>query len=503
MKDTAMLSRRDFVAATTSSLATSFVISAPSRAQTPRVRRDVMDFADNDPFFQKYADAVRAMHQLPETDGRNWRRQAKIHADFCKHRQLEFLHWHRHYINFFEAICGQLIGDPNFTLPYWNWSKKSGVIPAPFFDIDALNVESWNDPGVYSPPNWPNINTVGKRGLQKGQGLLSDPIRGGSFTSATIDEIKTMPTADLFFRRLEGSPHNDGHIVAGATASGRRGHIGSGLSPLDPIFWLHHCMVDRVWAEWQHPGNDTPDPGTTYSNNFFNKDGSAVVSATSGAVLNISSLGYTYDVLQGAVTGAPAGAGPVGGGPAAPGGLQLDAIIPDLNKALQESSQTRRLGEAQSGAVAPPLVETAVSLKVPGLLNALGSERVYRQFSARNARPVAVEGRRILANILGVKPSDEANQLVVNVFVNCDYLSPTTPFVDPHYAGTFSFFGPAHADHSDDGFLVDITAPVRSLDKEGKLKGEELTVQFMPLPAHAQGEAKATFQVGRVEILTV
>ena len=254
-----IITKRNFLTLGTTGLAMPFLLRSRVCAAAGRVRRDVTGFADNDVFFQKYAAAVSAMHNLPSTDRRNWQHQAEIHADFCKHSRLSFLHWHRHYLVFFERICGELIGDPNFALPYWNWSMKAGVIPAPFYDIKELNIEYWNDPGVYNGKAWGPINTVGERGLSKGQGLLNDPVRGGSFTTSTIDGIKKLPNADLFRGGLEGQPHNNGHVVAGALADHRTGHIGSGLSPLDPIFWLHHCMVDRIWAEWQktHP---TPDP---------------------------------------------------------------------------------------------------------------------------------------------------------------------------------------------------------------------------------------------------
>jgi tyrosinase len=484
-----MVSRRNFIAAAGIGLAAPFIGRSRSRATTVRVRRDVMELADNDPFFSKYADAVKAMHQLPETDGRNWRRQAKIHADFCKHGQLEFLHWHRHYLNFFEAICGELIGDPDFALPYWNWSKKSGVIPAPFYDIDALNVEFWKDPGVYNGISWGPIDSVPKRGLVKGRGLLNDPQRGGSFTLDRINGIKRLPNVTLFQRSLEGSPHNDGHVVSGALPTGNKaGHIGDGLSPLDSIFWLHHCMVDRVWAEWQKAGHTTPDPGATYAGNFFDKKGVAVT-VTAGGALNIAPLGYTYDVLEPTTQAAP------------PTGALLNAIAPQLENAV--AAEPVKLGGTQSEGAAAPLVETALKVSAPGLVAAVGGDRAFRQLSVGKQASLNVEGKRILASFTGVKPPQDRRDLVVNVFVNCPYLSPSTGYVDPHYAGTFSFFSGVH--HGADGydFVVDITAPVRSLVNEGRIKDDQLTVQLMPLPAYMDAQSDSTFQPGQVEIITV
>ena len=39
--------------------------------------------------------------------------------------------------------------------------------------------------------------------------------------------------------------HNRVHIWVG-------GDMGPGTSPNDPVFYLHHCNVDRLWALWQH-----------------------------------------------------------------------------------------------------------------------------------------------------------------------------------------------------------------------------------------------------------
>ena len=487
-----MIARRKFLGVAATGLAAPFIMRSSARAAGSRVRRDVMEFANNDPFFAKYAAAVRAMHTLPQTDRRNWIRQAQTHADFCKHSQLSFLHWHRHYLTFFEAICGELIGDPNFALPYWNWSKKSGVLPAPFYDIQELNVEFWNDPGVYTGQAWGPIDTVGKRGLAKGQGLLNDPTRGGSFTAAKIDGIKALPSANLFRGGLEGSPHNDGHVVTGATASGKRGHIGSGLSPLDPIFWLHHCMVDRVWAEWQTT-HATPDPGQSYDMDFVDQKG-AQARVNSAGAQSIDPLGYTYDVLE---------AMPVIG---QLGGNLLSAIAPDLQRALTQPPMPRTLGTTSNNEVSFPLIETAIQVSTPNISQALVNERVFRRFSL-GREIVGVESSRTVAHLTDVQlASGSPGDLIVNVFVNCPYLSPSTGYVDPHYAGTFSFFSaPGHAGHGTgqgNDFVIDITAPVRALASESRIKNEQLTIQFMPLPAYMDGRSEASFRAGKVEIIS-
>jgi tyrosinase len=486
-----MIARRKFLgAAAVTGLAAPFIIRSVARATGLRVRRDVMELRDNDPFFKKYGDAVRAMHNLPADDRRHWINQAKIHADFCKHGRLSFLHWHRHYINFFEAICSEMIGDPGFALPYWNWSKKSGVIPAPFYDVQDLNVEHWNDPGVYTGRAWGAIDTVAKRGLAKGRGLLDDPVRGGSFTLAKIDSIKGLPNANLFRPGLEGSPHNDGHVVAGATAVGKTGHIGSGLSPLDPIFWLHHCMVDRVWAEWQR-NHTTPDPGESYDTDFVDRKGKPAP-VNSGGAMTVDELGYTYDVLQPPTV------------MRRPGGNLLDAILPNLEKVLGQPTAPTTLGSATNADPSVAQIETAIKVSTPNLAGTLTGDRPFKRFSL-GREVIGVEGNRTLARLSDFKLGSGSSDLIVNVFVDCPYLSPSTGYIDPHYAGTFSFFGQGeHEGHGESGpeFVIDISAPVQSLASEGRINNEGLTIQLMPIPAYMEGKTDASFRAGKVEIIS-
>ncbi|GAA3004698.1 hypothetical protein GCM10020229_15770 [Kitasatospora albolonga] len=44
------------------------------------------------------------------------------------------------------------------------------------------------------------------------------------------------------------------------------GMMSTGMSPNDPVFWLHHCFIDKLWSEWQkrHPSSPyLPAAGTT------------------------------------------------------------------------------------------------------------------------------------------------------------------------------------------------------------------------------------------------
>ena len=65
-----------------------------------------------------------------------------------------------------------------------------------------------------------------------------------------------------FFDDLERDPHGTLHVWTGGQGLGNpsRGTMSGMSSPNDPIFFLHHCQVDRIWALWQDRGfmNDYP-----------------------------------------------------------------------------------------------------------------------------------------------------------------------------------------------------------------------------------------------------
>jgi tyrosinase len=168
-----------------------------------------------------YQDAVNQMRALPGTDPRSWDAQAAIHGtvtggfNFCQHGTDHFFSWHRAYLLYFEQICQELTGEDSFGLPYWNWNQDPDMHP------------EFTDPA--SPLNHPRINT--------------SVAGNNAFTDATLDTIFGDPNFYTFGSQIEGTPHNTAHVVVG-------GDMVTGGSPLDPVFWANHCMVDYCWAKW-------------------------------------------------------------------------------------------------------------------------------------------------------------------------------------------------------------------------------------------------------------
>lgn len=490
-----MINRRDFLVGASSAVALGVAVGVPgvsARSQTRgglRVRRDIQTMSDNDEFFDQYAAAVRKMHELSANDPRNWRHQALIHLGFCPHGNVNFLPWHRHYIRFYEHICGTLIGDSSFALGYWNWSADQGRIPGPFFANGPLNVTYWNDLSNASDPNWSSqeVTTVGVRGLDPSTGLMDrNPI---VFSQRNIDNIKSDPNYGVFRGRLEGSPHGQGHVITGA-ANPQSGHMYSGMSPLDPIFWLHHCNVDRIWAEWQQAQNHTPDNPEAYNGQFVDGEGN-FVNVTANGARDFRVLGYTYETLP-APEAETEGMAKI---------LSIQsgerADIQSFARQEQEASP-EVLGRADTRRAAVANTETRFSVETGRIAERLFDASRFLAIDFLESPRIAVREKRILARLIDVEADADAAGLLANIFINCPYLSPATPVTDAHYADTFAFFGAGG--HARD-FIVDITEPLRAQAKDGRLDNGSIDIQVMAAPL-TDAARKAELRIGGIEVIT-
>jgi hypothetical protein len=201
------------------------------------------------------------------------------------HSTSAFLPWHRKFLVEFESMLRSL-GDEFrcITIPYWDWSQNAEMCAQ-----DPTCV-TWhhNDPVLQDSggPGRKDGKTHG-RGTSGsafggrnqpggGVGCMSDASpfkdwvdhngkclsRGYDWDFGTDKEDRKGPlvsyrqlmdtihhrpdygTSGGFRVGLEGFPHNTQHNMLG-------GHMRSLESPADPIFFMHHCMVDRIWAIWQ------------------------------------------------------------------------------------------------------------------------------------------------------------------------------------------------------------------------------------------------------------
>ena len=127
------LSRRDFLAASAATISAS-VLPSEALAQSARFRRwEITDPAMPPRVLTSYKAGIRKMLGLAPTDPRNWYRNALVHLFDCPHGNWWFLVWHRAYLGWLEVTLRDLSGDPEFALPYWDWTKTPRV-PTAMFD---------------------------------------------------------------------------------------------------------------------------------------------------------------------------------------------------------------------------------------------------------------------------------------------------------------------------------------------------------------------------------
>jgi tyrosinase len=172
---------------------------------------------------------------------------------------LRFLAWHRRYLLAFERELQRVdrILRPGVTeplgIPYWRW-------PDPF--------PSWlnrflpqADPDTGQPPP-PRKNAAPPRKPTAGdvRSILND--FGQALPGQQVnDYVRFTYVLEGWFRRPNGgyvAAHNHVHTWVGAIMDN------ISASPTDPIFWLHHAEVDRLWHIWQlsHPNMHPPLTGS-------------------------------------------------------------------------------------------------------------------------------------------------------------------------------------------------------------------------------------------------
>lgn len=289
------------------------------------VRRDVWTLqsaAPWDPMTIAYAKAVRRMQARPASDPTSWAFQAAIHATFrapahplwngCQHASWFFLPWHRMYLFFFEKIVRAAVladgGPADFALPYWNYDQPNprNTLPLPFR-------ESTLPDGTPNPLSLaPGLRDAG---IAAGAQLRPEDT---SSTAAMNSTVFTGPAGTTFggprsaavifdggFGMLERQPHNAIHVVVGGPRPGTATDctIAQMTEPrcaaLDPIFWLHHANIDRLWNRWLDQGGGRANPsdaawlGQRFS--FADDTGSTVQLSVADVLDTAAQLRYVYD----------------------------------------------------------------------------------------------------------------------------------------------------------------------------------------------------------------
>lgn len=232
------------------------------------------------------------------------------HVNFMMgaHRGPAFLPWHREYLRRFELALRAV--DSAIALPYWDWSVDNSAVSsiwgADFMGGNGRVTDGrvTTGPFAFDAGNWTLVHGPTpdlKRRMAVGAPTLPTPGDVSAALAVTPYDIAPWNRFSVggFRNTVEGwiagpQMHNRVHVWVG-------GSMEPMSSPNDPVFFLHHCFVDKLWADWQalHPGESyqpVSGAGTGHNLNdpmepWFSR-GETV---TPASVLNHKALGYGYD----------------------------------------------------------------------------------------------------------------------------------------------------------------------------------------------------------------
>lgn len=286
-----------------------------------RVRKNVLKVGDNSDEVKWYRLAVAKMRTKPASDPTSWRYQAAVHGvppgtsvpsigngywEECQHQTWFFLPWHRGYLAAFEATVAATVaalgGPKDWALPYWDYTAPASGVPNPqimppsFFSRTIPGTSQSN--ALWSP----------RRTVSNGNFGLNGPVV--SLAAMNITRF-TGPASGVNVGfggprtgwnhgggqngGIENRPHNAIHVQIG-------GLMGDpDTAALDPIFWLHHCNIDRLWEKWrrqQGAAADPTDPAWLSTTRFQMRDGAGKpFKFSASGMLDTTNIlhGYVYD----------------------------------------------------------------------------------------------------------------------------------------------------------------------------------------------------------------
>ncbi|HFJ9274460.1 TPA: tyrosinase family protein [Bacillus cereus] len=200
----------------------------------------------------------------------------RIHFSHPIHQSAMFLPWHRQFTRRFELELQKI--NPNVSIPYWDWTVDNSITSS-----------------IWSPTFMGAFAGLGRQlgvhAFLPNKNQVKDAIDITPYDEAPWRHVTNGFRSAL--EEIHNAPHNwVGGVMAGAG------------SPEDPIFWLHHSNIDRLWAIWQekHPSfSYVPLSGTPGADGIGLDDPmhefkiGETNTITPKDVLDHKSLGYEYD----------------------------------------------------------------------------------------------------------------------------------------------------------------------------------------------------------------
>jgi tyrosinase len=480
---------------------------------TIKTRKDALQMAKWDPELLWYARAVGEMKKRPIKDPTSWKYQAAIHGFTldprlsasvywrqwtqnetlpnrqhqqtfwaqCQHGSWYFLPWHRMYLGYFEMIVGAIIvrlgGSPDWALPYWKYNdSKQGILPGAFSEQTMPDgsanplYEPLRDSGNDSQPFLQGIETTYAFRDSNFEGVAEGghPGFGGPVTRAHHSGGS--------HGAVEYQPHDMVHDLVG-------GLMGDpDTAAYDPIFWLHHCNVDRLWEAWLHASpshrNPTKSSWLTLSFEFNDASGNTPKLAAKDILdAKVAPFYYHYDDIS--------EVGPTGVAPGRPAKevAEAEAVRPMTPESIPEMVGASSQATPLKGEVTTLNVNL---FPVSGPMRALGAHGSDFQKAYLHVENVRGKGR----------PSSYA------VYLNIP--EGTGEPSERFYAGTIPMFGLEQASVATERqpgnglrFTFNVTDTINRLKEENRWNPELLHVTFVPRRRMQEG---SSLEVGRVSL---
>ena len=174
-----------------------------------------------------------------------------VHTMSPTMRGRNFLSWHRQFVRRLELRLQKV--HAAMTIPYWD-AVSDRKIPKAL--DDAALLAGWGVTRSWDASQLPH--------------------------KSDVTALNGFATFTAFQAAIETAVHAGVHNAVG-------GDMATAASPSDPLFWLHHANIDRLWAKWQkqHPSVNPPN-----MNEILRPQ--PLFGVKVSAVQRIAKLGYRY-----------------------------------------------------------------------------------------------------------------------------------------------------------------------------------------------------------------
>lgn len=267
--------------------------------------------------------------------GNKWDELVVVHAQMSNvftpngsnrtqpHGGPAFFAWHRYHLSLFEKALQAVSGNKSLGVPYWDWTDDaSNPFNSPIFANDFMGGNGDTSDGSYvvrTGPfrygNWTIVNESGNPviywnnrfngALKRNFGAaitgfptldqLNNAVWIRNYDSPTYDQNSSNSARNAIEGFANGPQlHNRIHRWIGET-------MRNSTAPNDPIFYLHHSMIDRCWARWQSGnGSDTyiTNPNQVPYRHGLDDPMLPWGNVTPRQMLYYGNLDYSYDRLR-------------------------------------------------------------------------------------------------------------------------------------------------------------------------------------------------------------